>query len=75
MSACMAIPDGLWAFLGVMAVLSGLALAGIAVVAVAERRGAHKQRQLRKVQVRGAVRIGPRLFPGAPAANDPHHRS
>ena len=71
MTYCIEVSAGPWAFVLLLAGLSGLLLLGVGAVAVMERRAARKQR-LRPVRV-GAVRVVPRS--DRPAANSPDHGS
>lgn len=66
MNMCIEISSGLWSFMGLLAVLCSLVLAGVVGVGVAERRGARRER-LRKVQCGCAVRVVARA--NGPAAN------
>lgn len=79
MTYCVEIQSGMWAFMGLLAVLSGLVLAGVLVVSFFERRAAAKERAKgvarRKVFVSCAVRVGPRMALPTRAANDAHLRS
>lgn len=74
MKYCIEVSSGLWAFVLLLAGLSGLLLLGVGVVALFERRAAHKRSLVR---VHGATRVRPRRLPRhtAPAANDPDHHS
>ena len=75
MKYCIEVSSGLWAFVLLLVGLSGLVMLGIGAVAVLERRAALSKR---KVQVKGATRVGRRrrsTLHAAPAANDPDHGS
>lgn len=72
MNVCVAVSSGMWSFLGLLAVLTGLVMAGLLIVSYAEKRAVRRER-LRKVQCGCAVRLVAR--PGGAAANGPTLRS
>lgn len=77
MNYCISIEPGLWAFLGLLGVLSGLVMVAVLIAGYGERRERRKADARRRVFVTCATRIGkPLPLPTRrPAANDPTLRS